>query len=309
MAKQKAKYKIGKPLTALFITALCAALVLTLSSHGYLPFDAPTWDDILPGELSYSAGEGVAQVHFIDCGQGDSILITQGDTAVMIDAAQSYLSDNVTEYLDSIGVDKVDAMILTHPDSDHIGGAAEIIERYDVDKVYMKKPLKGNEPVTKTYENLLDTLIENNLKITDPEVGTIIPAGDIYLEILGPSEMTDDNNNNSIVAKGIFGKTSFLFTGDAEEAEEHDLLAENKSALDCDVLKVGHHGSSSSSTSEFLNAVSPDVAVISCGEDNSYGHPHGETLRRLEAAGADIYRTDQDGTVVVTTDGENIKVQ
>lgn len=310
MAKQKAKRKVGKTLTTLFSLLVCGALMITLSSHGYLPFDAPTWDDILPQKNTAKAvADGtVATVHFIDCGQGDSIFIRQGEDCALIDAGQSYDVPQVIDYLNELNVSEIDSFILTHPDADHIGGAAEIIEAFDVSRIYMKKPLEGHEPTTKTYENLLDVIMEAGLKVKDPNVGDVISVGEFDMTVLGPVVLGEDNNDNSIVTRGVFGDTSFLFTGDASKTEEEAMLKENISALSSDVLKVGHHGSSSSTTTEFLGAVSPQIAVISCGADNSYGHPHAEVLQRLNMIDATVYRTDEDGTVVLQTDGKEIEM-
>ncbi len=304
MAKFKIpKRKIPKKIrTAISIISICFAIV-ALSTADLLPFDAPNLKD--------KSGQKIvadASVHIIDCGQGDSVLIRQGKSTALIDATTKDMSDNVIDYLNSQGIKRIDAFILTHPDADHIGGAESVINNFSVSKIYMEKPKGDNIPTTRTYENLLDTIMDKGLKIKDPSPNEKLEIGEFVITFLGPVKNMDDSNNNSIVARGDYEDVSFLFTGDASSDAEEELLKVNAN-LDCDILKVGHHGSSSSTTMDFLKEVSPETALISCGKNNSYGHPHSEVLKNLSIEKVKVYRTDFDGDIVVATDGESYDVQ
>ena len=239
-------------------------------------------------------------VHFIDVGQADSILIVSGEHAMLVDAGTNDAAETVENYLKSVGVKKLDFVIGTHPHEDHIGGLDTVINEFDVDCVIMPRVTHN----TKTFEDVLDSVADKGLKLTAPEVGRKYDFGNGYFTVLGPSrDHGDDLNNWSVGIKIVFGETSFVMCGDAETEAEEDFL---KMGIDlkADVLKLGHHGSSTSTSDAFFEAVSPDAVVISCGVDNSYGHPHKETLEKT--AGLDTYRTDKMGTVTATTDGENI---
>ncbi len=243
-------------------------------------------------------------VHFIDVGQGDSILIQVGDENMLIDAGTNESGPVVTQYLTDLGISHLDWVIATHPHEDHIGGLDDVILQMDVGRVMMP----SKEHTTQTFEDVLDAIESKNLTITLPEAGDTYPLGDGKFTILGPvTDYGDDLNNWSIVLRLDYGDTSFLFTGDAESAAEADILDSGLS-VDADVLKVGHHGSDTSTSQDFLDAVSPDFAVISAGTDNDYGHPHQTTLDKLMAAQINLCRTDLQGTVVITSDGSDLDV-
>jgi competence protein ComEC len=192
-------------------------------------------------------------------------------------------------------------MIGTHPDADHIGGMDVILYKFDCETVMM--PDITND--TATYRDVIDTMNNRGYRNTLPKVGDTYSLGSAEFTILGPQKSYSDANNNSIVLLLTHGENKFLFVGDAGEEAEQDLLSSGLS-LDADVLKVGHHGSRYSSSESFLQAVSPTYAVISCAEDNSYGHPHAETLNNLRAMGVELFRTDEQGTIVATSDGKTI---
>lgn len=241
------------------------------------------------------------EVHFIDVGQGDATLIMCDGHSMLIDAGDYSKGTAIQNYLQKQNVKKLDYLILTHPDSDHIGGAPVIITKFEIDKVFVSNYEKDN----KTYQKLIQALDNKRLKYTTPEVGTKYTLGTAEFTILAPNGTYDDPNDASIALMLQNGENKFLFTGDAEENAEQDILATGID-LSADVYKAGHHGSRTSTSQEFFEAVSPSCAVISCGEDNSYGHPHAETLNTFRMNGVKVYRTDEDGTIIAVSDGTKI---
>lgn len=243
------------------------------------------------------------KVHFIDVGQGDSILIQSGDHDMLVDAGENDQGDGVVTYLHSQGIAKLDYVIGTHPHSDHIGGLDDVINNVSVGKVI----LPPVEHTTKTYEDVLDAIGSQGLKITKPVVGDTYQLGDASFQIIAPNGNYDDDLNNwSVGIKLTYGDNSFVMCGDAESQAEADICAGGIN-LSADVLKLGHHGSKTSTSGAFLNKVNPEYAVISCGMGNSYGHPHKETLNKLHSKGIKVFRTDEQGTIIATSDGINIK--
>lgn len=248
---------------------------------------------------------GNLSVNFIDVGQGDSIFIRFPDNKTMlIDGGTRSQGKKVVEYLHSQKIDCIDVIIGTHPHEDHIGGLSDVINTFDVGKVYLPKVTH----TTKTFKDLLLAIKENNLKITPAKGNDRIPiSDDVKVEILAPNKDNYDNlNNYSIVVKIIYNNTSFLFTGDAESISEKEMLAASYN-LKSDVLKVGHHGSNTSTKSNFLKTVSPKVAVICAAKNNDYGHPHKEVIKRLEKADVKIYYT-YNGNINMESDGYNINI-
>jgi len=246
------------------------------------------------------------KVHFIDVGQADCILI-QAPTGenMLIDAGNNDDSNTVISYLNAQGVKKIHVLVGTHPHEDHIGSLDAVIHTYDIGKIYMPKVTH----TSRSFEDVLTAIQNKGLKITSATGGTNINfSPDTKVEILAPnSSEYEDLNNYSAVIKLTYGKRSFLFTGDAEDISENEMLTKGYD-LKADVLKVGHHGSNSSTTEAFLTGVKPSYAVISVGKGNDYGHPHEEVLMRLHQAGIKTFRTDESGTVVFVTDGDNIEV-
>lgn len=245
---------------------------------------------------------GNLKVHYINVGQADSILIQQNNQNMLIDAGNNADSDLVINYLNSQGISKLDYIIGTHPHEDHIGGMDKVIGRFDIGKVYMPKAAA----TTATYKDVISAIRGKELKITTPVVGSTFKLGSATATILAPSSSHyEDANNHSIVIKLGYGNNNFLFMGDAEDISEEEILSKQLN-VKADVLKVGHHGSSSSTTQRFLNKVSPKYAVITVGVDNSYGHPHKSTIDRLKSKEIKVYRTDESGTIIVNSDGNNI---
>ena len=259
--------------------------------------------ELFQGTVAITPGEEL-KVHFLDVGQGDSIIIElPTNETILIDASIKDASDKIIKYLKEENVSKIDYVFATHPHSDHIGGMSAVIKAFDIGQIYMPKAVT----TTKTYENLLLTIKDKNLKIKTAKAGnTIIDTDDLKLVVLAPNQDSYESlNNYSIVLKLTYKEKSFLFTGDAETLSEKEITGD----VEADVLKVGHHGSRTSTSQAFLNKVNPSYAVISVGLNNDYKHPHQEVLDRLEKKNIKIYRTDQNGDIIFTTDGYNIDVK
>lgn len=245
---------------------------------------------------------GQVKIHYINVGQGDSILIQQGEQNMLIDAGTNASTETLVAYLKAQNIKKLDYLILTHPHEDHIGGADAVINTFSIGTVYMPKVTQ----TTKTYKDVVNAMNSKSLKATQPKVGTNFNLGDASCMILGPIDTDSENMNTySIVMKLTFGNNKFLFTGDAEVSNEKDMIKKGLD-LSADVLKLGHHGSSTSTSQEFLDKVNPSYAVVSCGIQNDYGHPHKEVMASLQSKKVVVYRTDQSGTIVCTSDGKTI---
>lgn len=287
------KSKNYKSLQTLALTLLIV-LLLILNQYGSTK-DKKTSTTSLPS--------GIIEVHFIDAGQGNSILIETTDCAMLIDADEGDKGMAIVNYLHSQNIEKLDYLVGTHTRSDHIGGLDEVLESFPVDRVLL--PENANN--TASLEEVLSTLDKKNLSITKPEPGTKYKLGDATFTILAPDKVYQDLNNNSLVLKLNFGKTSFLFTGDAEEQSEKDMLAKGYD-LTADVLKIGHYGDAKNTSQTFLEAVAPAYAVISAGSGNKEDNPEEEILQRIKERSIKLYRTDLQGTVVFTSNGKNISV-
>ncbi len=271
----------------------------------------PTWDSLF--ESADLTGEdaplptGTLKIQVIDVGNADAILLQNGDAAMLIDAGESGDGDTVLEHLRAAGVDELDVVIATHADSDHIGGMKTVLTGVPVRKYIMAFMPQGHTPTTRTYLNLLQTIDEKDIPVAEAEVGTEFALGEAIVTLLGPADSFDDNNNHSVICRVTFGRRHFLFTGDAGTKAERALL-ESGADLTADVLKLGHHGSSTSTSEKFLQAVDPSVALITCGEGNSYGHPHAETVSLLRERGITAYRTDLNGDITILCDGDAMDI-
>jgi len=246
------------------------------------------------------------RVHFIDLGQADSVLIQQGNEFMLIDGGNNEDSELLVSYLKEQGVNHIKYLIATHPHEDHIGGLDAVINAFNIEKLIMPNITHN----TRTFEDLLLAVQKKNLKITAPKVGDSYELGEGNWTILAPyPKEYEDLNNYSVVISYAYGSHTFLFTGDAEKEAEFDMLKENVAnpeIFKADVLKVGHHGSSSSTSLEFLDAVSPSFAVISVGAQNDYNHPHEETIKRLQERNIEILRTDLNGNIIFFSDGKEL---
>lgn len=242
------------------------------------------------------------EVHFLDVGQGDSTLILCDGHAMLIDAGNNDKGTLVQSYLQSQNVESLDYVIGTHPDADHIGGLDVVLYKFECETVILPEV----EHDTKTYDDVITTMKEKGYYATYPVVGETYSLGGATFTIVAPNEdYGNDMNNWSVGVLLQNGDNRFLFTGDAGEEAEEDIL-ENGMDISADVYKVSHHGSDTGSSEAFLGAVSPTYAVISVGEDNSYGHPAARVLNDLRSAGVEVFRTDEQGTIVAVSDGTNI---
>lgn len=263
------------------------------------------------GVVSRSAASKVSkiddpdlEVHFIDVGQADSILIKKGNTSMLIDAGNNWDGDKIVDYLKVQGVEKLKFVIGTHPHADHIGGLDKVIDNFEIEKVIMPDIIS----TTQTFEDVLDSISSKNLSLSKGKAGDVYDLNGAQVKTIAPNNEKYGNlNNYSVVVKVTNGSNAFLFTGDAEKISEDEMIEKRASLLKADVLKLGHHGSVTSTSLEFLDLVDPKHAVISVGENNRYGHPDDEVLERLKDKEIQLYRTDLDGNIVAISNGKTIE--
>lgn len=295
--KKRLAYALIALVTAAILLIIPRTRNRVLEYLGFFDTDSPQ-AEIPDGEIV---------VHFIDVGQGDAELIMTSDgKTVLIDSGTPESRTVLTGYLKEQGVKKIDYFVLTHPHADHIGGAAAVLDAFDVVNVIMTDA----PTTTSTYKKVLQKIDEKDCGVIFAEAGKEYSLGEAKITILGPvSDYSDDLNNTSIVLRLTYGRTAFMFTGDAEKKAEQDMLTKfPASYFRADVLKLGHHGSSNSTSDGWFFAVSPEYVVISCGRNNDYGHPHREILSLLKKNGTTYFRTDTDGSIVMSSDGESVKI-
>ncbi len=243
---------------------------------------------------------GELKVYLFDVGQADCILVSCNDSYMMIDAGNNPDGKLIVKQLNEMGITRLDYLVGTHTHEDHIGGLDNVIENFDIGVLYMPDVTYSSA----TYRDVVEAAESKNVEKIAPEIGYVFYLGDAKCEIMGIDNEDKDPNINSIIIEVTYGNNKFLFTGDAEiENEERRLWN------DVDVLKVAHHGSSTSSSEDFMEQVKPEIALISVGTDNSYGHPHKEVMELLESYDLEIYRTDLLGTIVVTSNGSECTVE
>ncbi len=292
-------------LLAVFLIAVTVNEAVSFSDH------FPSWKSIYSlifrevpqtDELS----ENTAEVHFIDVGQGDCALIRTSDCCVMIDCGEYDSFGSVDRYLTSLGITQIDIMIMTHAHSDHMGCMYRVAEKYEIGSIMMPQTDEDDIPQSGPYSRLMDTISEKNITVSFAEKGKTFSVGkNGGIEVIAPVKRYDDLNNGSAVIKFTYGNVRFLFCGDIEKDAELDIVGSG-SDISAEVIKVPHHGSGTSSTRKFLNAVSPRYAVFCVGENNDFGHPHANIVKLYRNLGAQIFRTDMNGNIVFSTDGENI---
>ncbi len=310
MSKKSTKWRRG-PTLGPVAGLLILVVFFLLSSRFNLTGDAPEGVQSVP--LPDEKGSAALQVYYLDVGQGDSQLIRipweNGYYNMLIDTGEYQYADGLTQYLRDLGVEKIDALVCSHPHTDHMGCMARMVQRFEIGGLYMPILPEEETPTTTAYEKLLEAAEEKNLTINQLHEDSAIesPPGSQF-QVMSPRVDADweGANNYSAVMRLVYGQTSFLFTGDAEE-ESEEIILEDGYLLASDVLKCGHHGSSTSTSNPFLQAVDPLYAVISCGADNRYGHPHRETIKKLEDREILTYRTDEDGTILAESNGSTIQ--
>ena len=292
-------------------TAVIVAVSLLVELVGMIPgIPFNGWEDIgvamglLPSPV---IPEGEMEVHFLDVGNADCILVRQGDKNMLIDAAERDDQDEIIAYLIQQGVSKLDLVIATHPHADHIGSMSAILNRFPVDRFVMSFVTDEATPTTKVYTDMLTALDEHSVTVDEAEPGTMYELGTARLQILAPYETSDDPNDVYVVCRLTFGDRAFVFTGDTGTGVEKQML-DSPYTLRADVLKLSHHGSTTGNSEPFLYEVMPEYAVITCGADNSYGHPHQEVVDRLKRREIQALRSDIHGTIVFTTDGTELTV-
>lgn len=296
--------------TAALLLAVCMLLCM-VSCVGEGSDSSPlndssvlTVEAVSQEESRAAAKEGVLAVHYLDIGQGDSIFLElPNGQCMLIDAAEKEYSETIIQAIRALSYDRIDYVIATHPHADHIGGMEDVLKAFSVGCIYMPDVSAS----TATYIGMAETILDLGIEAKIAEAGvTVISEGALYAEFLSPSQIDEsDQNRNSAVLLLTYGETRFLFMGDADTTVENAL----DGTIACDVLKVGHHGSRTASGTSFLQRAAPAYAVISCGRNNSYGHPHVEAMRRLEDSGAEILRTDVSGTITIRSDGKDLTVE
>ena len=291
MAKRKIDNRI---LRGIICSAVCLAVFL-----GVVAFNRLLGDKTLDTDKSF--------VCMIDVAQGDSTLIYSKGYAALIDTGTEDNSGEVIDCLKSCGIEKLDALLITHLDSDHLGGIDDVTDSVDVDYLILPELSVESEGIT-LAELAINKVVSAGGETVTAKQGMNFSLGDFTITVLAQFSKLDSENNRSVITSAKIGDKRFLFTGDIEAKAERALIAENLD-LKSDVLKVAHHGSSSSTISEFLDAVSPSYATISAGVNNRYGHPHSEVLSRLEKSCKEIYRTDLDGDITFYIDDNKIKVK
>lgn len=262
----------------------------------------------IPEKTLPSVAPGTVEIHAIDVGQADCTLIRTEAGHILIDAGDVATGKDVVDYLRRAGVERLAYAIFTHPDSDHIGGACDVLLAVEVERVILPKIHESDIPKTEVYTQLMSAVLaEPDVHVIAAASGDTYELGELQMRVLAPNASDyADINDYSVAVRLDFGETSFLFTGDAQATSEQEMLAiQPVEVLDCTFFQAGHHGANTSNTVAFLEAVSPEIVVISCGE-NSFGHPSGEALVAYACVGAAVYRTDEMGTMVFVSDGKQI---
>ena len=318
MAKKRRRKRIKKStkiiISLILVIASVVAGLIVYDEGGFSGGGSSKGDSTNLGSDD-SSGEGdPIKVYFIDVGQADCTVIVSKKGNMIIDAGSNSAQKDMKSYIDKLGIEEFEYAIFTHPHEDHIGGAEVILDNYKINNVI----IPDYEAKTKVYLTMLDSIEKCGAEVEIIEEGENFEfaIGELKAQILAPIKFDDNPNNASIVTRIDYGETSLMVTGDAEGEKKDDpekLMLQkyknNLSILDCDIYKMGHHGSRTSSSQEFLDALSPQIAIISCGLDNDYGHPHEEVISRLEEGNIEYYRTDELGTIILTVYKNGYKIK
>lgn len=302
--------KIKKLIAVIVILSLLSAIVQGCSCKRWASEKVGEILENEFGDIDYEKiedsenNQDTLKIHFLDVGQGDCTLITCGNEAMLIDAGDNDKGSLIKNYIEKQGISKLKYVIGTHPDADHIGGLDVIIYNFDCENIFLSEYIKN----TKTYDDVMQTINQKNYKYSCPNQGDTFNLGMAQFTIITDKNLDygDNANNYSIGIKLVHGTNSFIFTGDCEEEAEQNILNSNTD-VSATVFKAGHHGSSTANTYDFLKAVSPEYVIISCEENNSYGHPHAEVMNNFREMGFNVFRTDEQGTIVCISDGKEIQ--
>lgn len=303
-----------RPLKITGALAVVIVLILSLLITFVPEAGLPSWSALFGAASSGNVSDVGTQegspfsVYYIDVGQADCELILCGDSAVLIDAGDVDAFPTIDAFLKAKEVKTIQYFILTHAHSDHIGSADEVLKNYTVENVILPKYTEENMPTSTVYEDVLTALSDFQGRVIAAAPGNTYELPEFRFTVLAPNADYKELNDTSVVVRAVYGETAFLFQGDAEKKSEQAILNLGLD-LHANVIKLGHHGSSTSSTESYLKAVSPEFAVISCGENNSYNLPSQTILKRLESMGIDYRRTDLNGTITVHSDGHTISVE
>lgn len=307
---------VRKPVLIGFTVAAAVLLLFFLLNDSFFHIDGvPTLSQLF-SDTGLSSEDGAAdisdgdvlQVHFIDVGQGDCQLVVTSSETVLIDCGEREYYERVIDYIKNLGISKLDYVVVTHPHTDHMGGMSYILDEFDIGTVIMPKIKESALPTTNAYQRLLKSIDGKNIKADYAKPGQKYGVGGAVMTVLSPVKDYSDFNNYSVTVRIAHGENTFLFTGDIEKKAETDILSSGADVA-ATVLKVGHHGSSSSSSEAFIDAVDPEYAVIGVGVGNDYGHPHKETLKWIKERNLKLYRTDLNGNVIFTSTGSSLTVQ
>ncbi len=292
-----------KTVIKIIIISVAVLLVLALCGVGIYIFR----DRLIEENVVFQALEdGEIVLHFIDVGQADCILIMTPEGNMLVDSGTNSSEAQLKSYLFDLEIESFEYLILTHPHDDHIGGADMIVKEFDVENVIMT----DTDEDIDMYTNLLSFIEDRDINLIEAVSGESFYVGECKSTVIAPNkdyEEYDEVNSTSVVLKCEFGECSVILTGDAETDSEAEMIAEYGDFLDCDILKLGHHGSNTSSSYQFLEITSPEYAIACCGKDNTYGHPAAEVVYRLNLFGIQLLRTDKEGSIVFTCDGDEFE--